>query len=187
MRKITKLSLTFLLLMVGTAVSWASGTVTFSAGDETFVGKCPDALSGDEVAIPLNRLMYKEGYTLTGWKQSGNGETLAPGASFKPASDVTLTPVFTANSVNLADRNDVVTVKWDFQRQNGAPTIGAEGAGKNFIYVAQATVNGVTIDVPMSVDVSSGKFANANWNDWCQLNSGTKLTIPSPNKFLQNR
>ena len=182
MRKITKLSLMFLLLMVGTVMSWASGTVTFSAGDETFVGKCPDALTGDEVAIPLNRLMYKEGYTLTGWKQSGSSETLAPGASFKPTSDVTLTPVFTANTVNLSDRNDVVTVKWDFQRKNGAPTIGAEGAGSasaNFTYVAQAVVNGVTIDVPMAVDVTNGKFANANWTDWCQLNGGTKLTIPS--------
>ncbi len=157
-------------------------TATFAAGDETFAGTVPTAVEvteGEEVTIPLNRLMYKEGYTLTGWKQSGSSETLAPGASFKPTSDVTLTPVFTANSVNLSDRNDVVTVKWDFQRKNGAPTIGAQGASANFTYVAQAVVNGVTIDVPMSVDVTNGKFANANWADWCQLNGGTKLTIPS--------
>lgn len=157
-------------------------TATFSAGNEAFVGTVPTAIEvteGEEVAIPLNRLMYKEGYTLTGWQKAGGSETLAPGASFVPTGDVTLTPVFTANSVNLSDRTDEVTVKWDFQRQNGAPTIGAQGAGANFTYVAQAVVNGVTIDVPMSVDVSSGKFANANWTDWCQLNEGTKLTIPS--------
>ena len=157
-------------------------TTTFAAGDDTFTGTLPTAIEvteGEAMTIPVNRLMYLEGYTLTGWKQAGSSETLAPGASFTPTSDVTLTPVFTKNTVSLADRTEPVTVLWDFQRKNGAPTIAAQGAGSNFIYVAQAQVNGVTIDVPMSVDVTTGKFANGNWNDWAQLNNTTKLTIAS--------
>jgi hypothetical protein len=48
------------------------------------------------------------------------------------------------------------------------------------IWVAQATVAGKTIDVKADFDTNNGgKFANGNWNDWAQLNSGTKWTVPS--------
>ena len=159
-------------------------TTTFVAGDEAFVGTLPTAIEvteGESVTVPLNRLMYLEGYTLTGWstQKGGAGDVYAVGSPFVPTADVTLYPVFKANAVKLSDRTDAVTLRWDFQRKNGAPTIQAEGASKNFTFVTQAEVNGTTIDVPMSVDVSKGKFANGNWDDWAQLNGGTVLTIPS--------
>lgn len=134
--------------------------------------------SGENDTLPAkNFTLYKEGYTLTGW--SDGTTTHARGAILENiTSNVTLTPVFTQNNVSLDDRTEPVTITWDFQRKNGAPTVGWEGTDGH-VWVAQATVNGDTIDVKMDISTSPGKMANANWDNWCQLNNGTTLTIPS--------
>ena len=133
--------------------------------------------NGDQYTIPAkNFTLYKEGYTLTGWTDGEN--TYATGETITLAGDLNLTPVFTQNEVTLADRTEPVTLKFDFQRKNGAPTVQWEGKTGLF-WVTQATVNGKTIDVKADLSTSPGKMANANWDDWAQLNNGTTFTIPS--------
>lgn len=154
--------------------------IAYSLGTETDVtGNVPATVTwteGDTYAIPANYTLYKEGYTLTGWNDGAS--TVAIGAEYTPAADVTMTPVFTQNTVSLADRKEPVTLKWNFRRDQGAPTVGWEGKPAQ-PWVTQATINGETIDVKMDVTTSPGKFNNGNWNDWCQMNNGTTLTIPS--------
>ncbi len=162
-------------------------SITYSMGDVTgVVGQLPadviikesDMTDGSyNYILPKNYTLYKEGWTLTGW--SDGTTTYNPGATLDVSSNVTLTPVFTENSVSLTDRTDLVTITWDFQRNNGAPTINGWQGTDGHVWVAQAEVNGQTIDVKMDVNTTSGKFANASWGDWCQLNNGTTLTIPS--------
>ena len=152
--------------------------VAFELGSETAEGTFPTGASvaaGESFNIPVNRTLYKEGHTLTGW--TDGTDTYDCGASVTPTSDLTLTPVFTANTVALADRTSEVTLNWDFQRKNGAPTLNYQN--QSGIYVTQATVNGNTIDVKLDFTTSPGKIANANWTDWCQMNDGTTFTIPS--------
>ena len=132
---------------------------------------------GDAITIPNNHSLYKEGYTLTGWNDGTS--TYAIGASYTPTGNVTFTPVFTANTKSVATRTSAVTVTWDFQRKNGAPTMALEGAGATGIYVTQATVDGTTIDFKLDIDATAGKLNNASWTDWAQVNSGTVLTVPS--------
>ena len=155
-------------------------TVTYSLGDAVCEGTTVPAavkvVVGDKVVVPANFTLYVEGKTLTGWTDGTN--TYAIGAEIAPTADMTLTPVFTDNEVALADRKDAVTVKWDFQQKSGAPIIGWQ-ATAGHVWVAQATVNGKVIDVKCDIDVTNGKVANANWNDWAQMNGGTKFTIPS--------
>ncbi len=155
-------------------------TVAFSLGSESAEGVLPASATvdaGNSVAIPANHTLYKEGYTLTGWTDGSN--TYPTGQSFTPESDLTLTPVFTANSVTLADRTSEVTLKWDFQIRNGAPTLNY-GTNATGIYVTQANVNGSVIDVKLDFNTGAqGKIANGNWPDWCQMNKGTTFTIPS--------
>lgn len=152
---------------------------TFSAGEAEGVAPEAEAVAiGKDYTLPKNFTLYKEGYTLTGWTDGTN--TYAPGETIKApeAETVALTPVFTANEVKLADRTEPVTVKFDFMRQDGAPTVAYQN--KTGIWVSQATVNGKTIDVKADFDTNNGgKFANGNWNDWAQLNGGTKFTVPS--------
>ena len=155
-------------------------TVTFALGDVVAEGFVPAPMTvvvgKDKVIVPANFTLYVEGKTLTGWTDGTN--TYKAGEEIEPTTDMTLTPVFTDNEVSLDERTETVTVKWDFQRQNGAPSVGFQN--QTGIWVAQAIVNGQTIDVKCDFDTNNGgKFANGNWNDWAQLNGGTKFTIPS--------
>ena len=154
-------------------------TVTYGLGDVAAEGVVPTAVkvkAGQSVTIPANFTLYAEGKTLTGWTDGTN--TYAIGQEFTVTSEMALTPVFTDNKVSLDDRTKEVTVKWTFRRDEGAPTVAWEGQS-GLIWVAQAVVEGQTIDVKMDVSTSPGKMANGNWTDWCQLNGGTKITIPS--------
>ena len=157
----------------------SDATVSFAAG-EAAGALVPAAIKeevGKKITLPKNFTMYVEGKTLTGWTDGTN--TVAPGAEYTiPENDVELAPVFTANEVSLADRTEAVTLKWTFRRDEGAPTVGYQN--QTGIWVTQAVVNGKTVDVKADFDTNNGgKFANGNWNDWAQLNAGTKWTIPS--------
>ncbi|MBQ8423223.1 MAG: Ig-like domain-containing protein, partial [Coprobacter sp.] len=155
-------------------------TVSFAMGEATAEGTLPvgdKVIVGNAFKIPTNFSLYAEGKTLTAWTDGTNN--YAPGTEFTPTADVTLTPVFTENSVKFEDRTEAVTVKWDFQRNNGAPTIGVQGTGATGFWIAQAVVNGTTIDMKMDYDATNGKIANANWGDWAQINEGTKFTVPA--------
>lgn len=155
-------------------------TATFSLGSVEALGVAPEAIKaevGSKVTIPLNRSLYVAGKTLTGWTD-GSAQYPCGSEVEMPAGGLDLTPVFADNVANLSDRKEAVTVIWDFQRRNGAPLLSYQNVAG--IYVTQATVNGETIDVVLDFDTNNGgKLANGNWTDWCQMNNGTKLTIPS--------
>lgn len=141
--------------------------------------KAPEGVTvvdGDSFSIPVNRTVYAEGQTLVGW--TDGDKVYKIGDAVTPTKSITLSPVFDENSVTLADRTEPVTLVWDFQTKNGAPTLSYQGQD-GLIYVTQATVEGQTIDVKLDYSTNPGKVANGNWNDWCQMNGGTKFTIPS--------
>ncbi len=156
-----------------------TATITYSLGDVVAEGEVPAADKvdvGSKFTIPANRTLFIAGKTLTAWTD-GTNQYVAGEEVTANETSITLTPVFADNTVSLADRTEAVTVKWDFQRKNGAPTLACQG--KTMIYVTQVKVGDATIDVKMDCDATSGKIANGNWTDWCQMNGGTKLTIPS--------
>ena len=162
-------------------VQAASANVSYSLGDVVCSGTILPTggtyAVGDEYTIPANNYtLYKEGYTLTAWTDGTNN--YAVGSTITLQSDLALTPVFTENTVSLADRTEPVTLKWDFQRVNGAPTISSQnGTG---LWVTQAIIGNETIDVKLDFDTNNGgKLDNGGWTDWCQMNGGTTLTIPN--------
>lgn len=156
----------------------ANSKITFSLGEYPDAGTVPagtEVLPGGTYTLPLNRTLYVEGKTLTAWTDGSN--SYKPGEEITVSEDLALTPVFTDNAVSLNDREDAVTVSWDFQRKNGAPTLAYEG--KPGFYVSQATVNGQTIDVKTDFTTSPGKINNTNNDDWAQMNAGTTFTFPA--------
>ena len=167
----------YLISFTGEQPQPATYTLTFAAGEGE--GELPEAMEldeGTEVEVEPNTNLYKEGYTLTGWSDGTN--TYKVGDKFTMTADMTLTAQFEANTVSLADRKSAVHMEWFFGEKNGAGTINLEGK-KGFI-VTQAEVNGQKIDVKMDIDATNGKFNNVGRGDeWAQVNSGTKLTIPS--------
>ena len=169
----------FALEAVDPATLVDEATVSFAAGEATgaIVPASQKKEVGKTITLPTNYTMYVEGKTLTGWSDGTN--TYAPGASYTvPSADITLVPVFTENTVSLADRTEPVTLKWNFRRDQGAPVVAWQNTNGN-IWVTQATINNETIDVPMIVNTNPGKFNNSNNTDWIQANNGTIFTIPS--------
>ena len=163
------------------AIEASSVEVAYSLGDVECQGDILPTggtyAAGDKYTIPAkNFTLYKEGYTLTGWTDGTN--TYATGEEITLSENLSLTPVFTANEVSLADRTEAVTVKFNFRRDQGAPTVAYQNTIG--VWVTQVTVKDKTIDVKADFDTNNdGKFANGNWNDWAQLNGGTKFTVPS--------
>ncbi len=163
------------------AVSASAALVSYSLGDVECQGSIvPNGgtfAAGDAYTIPsVNCTLYKEGHTLTGW--TDGTKTYAAGETVTLEGDLALTPVFTANEVNLADRTEPVTIKWNFRRDQGAPAVGWQNAD-GLVWVAQATVNGKAIDVALPFSTKPGKFNNQNNTDWVQINGGTTFTVPS--------
>ena len=149
--------------------------VSFALSDAE--GTAPTAVDvtiGEDITMPVNKTMYKAGYTLTGWSDGVN--TYPIGESFTPDNDVVLTPVFTANEADLLNASTDVTVKWYFGGDNGAPTTSYEGTSG--LLVAQATIGDKTVDVKLSIDATSGKFAPQPDTEWAQVVVGTIFTYP---------
>lgn len=153
-----------------------NATITYSMGDVTAEGTVPPANTvqkGTQATIPANRTLYVEGKTLTKWTDGTND--YIPGQSVTLNADITVTPVFEANTASLGDEDAAVV--FDFQRKNGAPTFALQG--NKGILVEQAVIGGKTIDVKMDIDTTAGKLANAGWTDWAQVIPGTKFTVPT--------
>lgn len=154
-------------------------TVTYANADGA-IGEVPEAVTGLDgttaITLPKNFTMYKAGYTMTGWSDGEN--TFALGTSYTPTANVTLTAVFTENTVTLNDRVNAVEINFDFRRDKGAPIVKWQYTNGH-VWVAQASVDGKTIDVPMTIDTESGKFNNSGNSDCTQTNGGTVFTIPS--------
>ena len=153
-------------------------TITFVNEESGAKGTVPAALqvvAGESFTVPANRTLYyaeelwDDYYTLTGWNDGS--KTYKAGDVIVPEGDMTLTAVYTKNTVNLLTTKNAVTVKWEFGKSNGAPSVTFNES--NGILVTQATVEGQTIDVQLEIRAKSSKFDNSTRNDeWAQVNSG---------------
>ncbi len=150
-------------------------TLTFDLGGVAADGSVPEAQTveiGSEATIPVNRTLYVEGKTLTGWTDGTN--TYKAGDAVAVTENVTVTPVFEDNAAALGDA--ATTVTYTFRQDAGTPVVAMQG--KTGFLVYQATIGEAVIDVKMDVDTTSGKLANGSWKDWAQVNGGTKFIVP---------
>lgn len=122
-----------------------------------------------------NTSLYKEGYTLTGWTDGTHVYTLGQ-EILLGEEDITLKPVFTENTVTLADRTEVTTVKFPVCVNEGSQKFNGSG-----FTVGQAAIGDTFIDVKAVIDVAAGTTAKFAYNkdEWTQVGAGTKITVPS--------
>ena len=135
-------------------------TVTFTNNDADAYGTAPAAVTvtaDESVTIPTNKTLYKTGYTLTGW--SDGTTTYAIGANYTPTADVTLNPVFTANTVSMSDVTADKTVTWYFGKSNGA----VDYDGSVNANVQQVTIGDATIDLGIKMLGGSHDGHNDEW------------------------
>ena len=146
-------------------------TVSFALGEAD--GMVPASIKdevGKEITLPKNYTMYVEGKTLTGWSDGTN--SYAPGATYTvPTADITLQPVFTANTVALGDRTEEVTVTFPLDGNNGHQKY----SQNNGFIVTQVTIGTATIDVKADI---TGTIQTNN-NGWHQVKNNFAITVPS--------
>ena len=179
-----RLCLTILVVAISNVASYADGhTISYTnGGDNSLLGILPASADYDEGSSikvggsSKNNILYKEGYTLTGWNDGTT--TYAVGGNYTVTDkDVVFTPVFTANEENLGMRNAAVTVNWGLSVNNGAPNVTWQSSNYNYL-VAQASVNGETQD--FAAKIKNGKYAPSNnGSTTAQVNDGTTFTIPA--------
>lgn len=150
--------------------------ITFDKGDGT--GTAPKVQyveKGTEYTIPASYFLKKDGYTLTGWNDGTSTHEI--GSKITVSGDVTLTPVFTANTVKLGDAETTVT--WNFDKSNGAPVVAFQGNEGD--YVEQVEINGTKLDVAMHINTTTdGAKVNNETNETkAQVNGGTVFTLPA--------
>lgn len=154
-------------------------TLTFETTGVGCEGIAPTAQIveiGTIVKIPANTTLFCKGKTLNAWTDGANQYTA--GQEVTVNADITLTPVFTDNTVTLADRTTETVIVWQFGVGNGTGTLNAQG--KSTILVTQATIGESIIDVKMDIDATNGKINNVGRGDkWAQCNDGTIFTIPA--------
>ena len=118
---------------------------------------------GSKVTMPAtNSILYKSGYTLTGYKSSIDNETYAFGTDVSVTDDVTFTTVFNANNVVRTDVINTVNASWS----NVAL---ADGAAEKW-YVSQSLFNGESQDVALKAEGKSITF---------EAVTGMKLLLPT--------
>ena len=156
--------------------------VSYSADD--ILGAVPPhetVQMNSQYELPKNQTIYKEGYTLTGWSDGSN--TYLPGQTITVGEDdITLTPVFRANTKSLDALENNVTATWYFGESNGAPRVAWQNSGDQYL-VTQSDIEGETQDMPLIVNTNGGKFNNARGDTWAQVNGGTKFIIPAVSGF----
>lgn len=126
-------------------------TAVFTNTDAKAEGQVPAQITvkyGETITLPVNRTLYKDGYTLTGWL--GDGKLYTPGQTVTLKKEtVTLTAIYTQNKVNMPDRITDVNVTWDFTEE-GAPSLSGSG-----IYVTQSYFSGADHDVRLKYEDAS--------------------------------
>lgn len=159
-------------------VNPAGFNVTFDLGSVTGTeGTLPTGASAiTNFTIPINKTLYKDGYTLTAWNDGSADHAI--GSSFNLSSDVTLTPVFTANGSSTYLGHNASTATWNFNNNTGAPTWNMNGSG-TFVYVTQTSVGGNNMDLKMVLDATGSGAKIASNGDWTQVNTNSKLTVPA--------
>lgn len=144
----------------------------------------------DKFTAPQNYYIFKDGYTLDHWTDGTNDYT--PGTEYTLNDNITLQPIFKANTKTLADRTAATTVTWNFNYVGGeAPAISIEN--RTGYYIKQATIDGVPTDIVMAIDNTTGSAIEGVYGKtvnnydkktqsgrtYAQVNRGSKWTIPA--------
>lgn len=155
----------------------------------SLLGTVPDPIEADKqynVFIPENQLLYREGWTVTGWTDGEKTYPLKSTSQF--TENTTLYPVIAKNTQELSDNNtDGLKAVWYFDLQDGAPTINLTSTSVNntLTYTKCIEVNGEKHDVPLYIDATNSKIDNRDDRvnrlpgKGGQINDGVILTVPA--------
>ena len=154
-------------------------------------GQCPEQILCEpltnKATLPSNNLIYREGYTFTGWTDANETKIYQAGEEVVFTENTTLHPKMVQNTIDITDTNTSLTVSWDFDHTKAPALSSGKWSSKTMPYTHTVTIENEKRDVTLMMDVTTNKSkidnTDSNINDFegegGQFNNGTKFSLPA--------
>ena len=154
-------------------------------------GQCPEQIlcepSTGKAKLPSNNLIYREGYTFTGWTDANETKIYPAGEEVVFTESTTLHPMMVQNTIDITDTNTRLTVSWDFDHTKAPALSSQKWSSKTMPYTHTVTIENEKRDITLMMDVttSGAKIENTDSeiNDFegegGQFNNGTQFSLPA--------
>ena len=154
-------------------------------------GQCPEQILCEpltgKATLPSNNLIYREGYTFTGWTDANETKIYQAGEEVVFTESTTLHPMMVQNTIDITDTNTRLTVSWDFDHTKAPALSSKKWSSKTMPYTHTVTIENKKRDVTLMMDAttSGAKIENTDSeiNDFegegGQFNNGTQFSLPA--------
>ena len=154
-------------------------------------GQCPEQILCEPLTgkakLPSNDLIYREGYTFTGWTDANETKIYQAGKEVVFTESTTLHPKMVQNTIDITDTNTPLAVSWDFDHTKAPALSSGKWSPKTMPYTHTVTIENEKRDITLMMDVttSGAKIENTDSeiNDFegegGQFNNGTQFSLPA--------
>ena len=154
-------------------------------------GQCPEQIlcepSTGKAKLPSNNLIYREGYTFTGWTDANETKIYQAGKEVVFTESTTLHPKMVQNTIDITDTNTPLAVSWDFDHTKAPALSSGKWSSKIMPYTHTINIENKKRDVTLMMDVTTNKSkidnTDSNINGFegegGQFNNGTQFSLPA--------
>ena len=154
-------------------------------------GQCPEQILcaplTRQATLPSNNLIYREGYTFTGWTDANETKIYQAGEEVVFTESTTLHPKMVLNTIDITDTNTPLEVSWDFDHTKAPVLSSQKWSSKTMPYTHTVTIENEKRDITLMMDVTTDKSkidnTDSNINDFPgeggQFNNGTQFSLPA--------
>ena len=154
-------------------------------------GQCPEQILCEpltgKATLPSNNLIYREGYTFTGWTDANETKIYQAGEEVVFTESTTLHPKMVLNTIDITDTNTPLAISWDFDHTKAPALSSQKWSSKTMPYTHTVTIENEKRDVTLMMDVTTDKSkidnTDSNINDFPgeggQFNNGTQFSLPA--------
>ena len=154
-------------------------------------GQCPEQILCEPLTgkakLPSNNLIYREGYTFTGWTDANETKIYPTGEKVVFTESTTLHPKMVQNTIDITDTNTPLAVSWDFDHTKAPALSSGKWSSKTMPYTHTVTIENEKRDITLMMDVTTpkSKIDNTDSNingfegEGGQFNNGTQFSLPA--------
>ena len=154
-------------------------------------GQCPEQILCEPLTgkakLPSNNLIYREGYTFTGWTDANETKIYQAREEVVFTENTTLHPKMVQNTIDITDTNTQLTVPWDFDHTKAPALSLGKSSPKTMPYTKTVTIENEKRDITLMMDVTKegAKIENTDseingfLGEGGQFNNGTQFSLPA--------
>lgn len=155
-------------------------------------GQCPEQILCEPLTgkakLPSNNLIYREGYTFTGWTDANETKIYQAGEEVVFTESTILHPKMVQNTIDITDTNTPLTVSWDFDHTKAPVLNSGKWSPKTTMpYTKTVNIENEKRDITLMMDVTTKKSKIDNTDpdingfpgEGGQFNNGTQFSLPA--------